>query len=176
VVFVVSALERLFVRPTTVDRVRAAWLGPQIERYVEWLATERYSKSTILRSVSALLHFGRFAWERGASGLEELPTHVEGFVLRQLEGRGGASRRTLRARGTLISQARAPVEGMLRLVLPGFRDAKARLRRHPFQDQVPRLFEYLEPRPPTRGSEAADPQRLCGVCRLPLCCAQHNGR
>jgi integrase/recombinase XerD len=144
VVFVVSALEHLFVRPTTVDRVRAAWLGPQIERYVEWLATERYSRSTMLRSVSALLDFGHFAWEREARSLEELPAHVEGFVRRQLEARGGASRRTPRARGTLISQARAPVEGMLRLMLPSFRDAKTGLRRHPFQEQVPRLFEYLE--------------------------------
>ena len=31
-------LEKYFVRPQTVDRVRASWIGAEIERYVEWLA------------------------------------------------------------------------------------------------------------------------------------------
>jgi hypothetical protein len=31
-------LEEYFVKPGTVDRIRAAWIGPQIEQYVTWLA------------------------------------------------------------------------------------------------------------------------------------------
>jgi hypothetical protein len=30
-------LEQYFLRPTTVDRIRSNWLGPQIELYVEWM-------------------------------------------------------------------------------------------------------------------------------------------
>ena len=30
-------LERYFVKPSTVDRIRASWLAPEIERYVEWM-------------------------------------------------------------------------------------------------------------------------------------------
>ena len=30
-------LEKYFVKPQTVDRVRACWIGAEIERYVEWL-------------------------------------------------------------------------------------------------------------------------------------------
>ena len=31
-------LERYYALPTTVDRIRALWLGPAIERYAAWLA------------------------------------------------------------------------------------------------------------------------------------------
>jgi len=30
-------LERCFVRPETLDRIRSSWLGPPIERYAAWL-------------------------------------------------------------------------------------------------------------------------------------------
>jgi hypothetical protein len=30
--------EEYFVKPDTVDRIRASWIGPQVERYVGWLA------------------------------------------------------------------------------------------------------------------------------------------
>jgi integrase/recombinase XerD len=30
-------LESYFVKPQTVDRVRGSWIGPEIERYVDWL-------------------------------------------------------------------------------------------------------------------------------------------
>jgi len=30
-------LEDYYVKPATVDRVRASWLAPQIESYLEWL-------------------------------------------------------------------------------------------------------------------------------------------
>lgn len=141
--FTVSALERYFVRPTTIDRVRATWLGPQIEQYVEWLAAERYARTTIPRFVTTLIGFGEFARARGARGLEDLPAHVQGFLMRRLDEHGDGCH-SRRGRGTLMSQARAPVEGMLRLVLSGFVDTKTRLLRHPFAESVPALFEHLQ--------------------------------
>jgi len=30
-------LERYFLKPDTVDRLRASWIGEPIERYVQWL-------------------------------------------------------------------------------------------------------------------------------------------
>ena len=29
-------LERYFVKPSTVDRIRASWIAPAIEQYVAW--------------------------------------------------------------------------------------------------------------------------------------------
>jgi integrase/recombinase XerD len=37
-------LESYFVRPQTVDRIRASWIGAEVERYVGWL-TERSRKN-----------------------------------------------------------------------------------------------------------------------------------
>jgi hypothetical protein len=34
-------LEQYFVKPETVDRVRASWLGEAIERYVAWLTEQK---------------------------------------------------------------------------------------------------------------------------------------
>ena len=36
-------LERYFVKPSTVDRIRGNWLAPEIERYVEWMASQGYA-------------------------------------------------------------------------------------------------------------------------------------
>jgi integrase/recombinase XerD len=51
-------LETYFVRPQTVDRIRALWIGPQIERYVAWLAGQGYSARSVLRRVPLLAAFG----------------------------------------------------------------------------------------------------------------------
>ena len=37
-------LETYFVKPQTVDRIRACWIGAEIERYVGWLAEQGYSR------------------------------------------------------------------------------------------------------------------------------------
>ena len=36
-------LERYFVKPQTVDRIRASWIGSEIEQYVDWLDRARYA-------------------------------------------------------------------------------------------------------------------------------------
>ena len=60
-------LERYFVRPTTIDRIRSSWLGEPIERYVTWLTEHHYSPRNVLRRVPILVHFGDFAAARGAT-------------------------------------------------------------------------------------------------------------
>jgi hypothetical protein len=60
-------LETYFVKPQTVDRIRACWIGAEIERYAGWLSEQGYSTRTVLRHVQALVAFGEFARLRGAS-------------------------------------------------------------------------------------------------------------
>jgi hypothetical protein len=73
-------LETYFVKPQTVDRIRACWIGAEIERYVGWLSEQGYSTRTVLHRVPVLVAFGEFARQRGASVPADLPAHVDGFV------------------------------------------------------------------------------------------------
>ena len=45
-------LERYFVRPRTVDRIRASWLGPAIEQYVTWLVRHHSAAGELSGGVS----------------------------------------------------------------------------------------------------------------------------
>ena len=60
-------LEHYFRKPSTVDRIHANWLAPQIEHYVEWMHTQHYAAHNILRRVPLLRHFADFAREKGAT-------------------------------------------------------------------------------------------------------------
>ena len=60
-------LEKYFVKPETVDRVRACWIGAEIERYVEWLCEREYANRTVWHRVPTLVEFGEFARARGAN-------------------------------------------------------------------------------------------------------------
>jgi integrase/recombinase XerD len=44
-------LERYFIRPDTVDRIRSSWLGDAIQTYVAWLAGQSYSSRCVIRRV-----------------------------------------------------------------------------------------------------------------------------
>jgi hypothetical protein len=59
-------LDTYFVRPQTVDRIRASWIGPEIECYVVWLAEHGYAARSVLRRVPLLVEFGEFGRARGA--------------------------------------------------------------------------------------------------------------
>src|SRR5215207_9673638 len=102
-------LERFFVRPTTVDRIRGSWLGESLERYVSWLNEHGYSPRNVFHRVPVLMQFGAFARARGATTITDLPGHVEAFVLhwlaRQDERRHGGP-----ARDELRKEIRGPVE------------------------------------------------------------------
>lgn len=135
-------LEEYFVRPDTVDRIRASWIGPQAERYVDWLSGQGYRARTVLHRVPLLVAFGEFAWARGARSVEDLPGHVEAFVAdrvvhRRALGRGGPPKQEP------SKEFRGPVEQMLELVLPGFSRRGRRHHELPFCRSVPGFFDYL---------------------------------
>jgi integrase/recombinase XerD len=134
-------LERYFVRPCTVDRIRALWLGPAIERYVEWLAERHAAPDTVQRAVQMLVHFNDFARAHGASTWEELPQHLEPFVDQRMQRRN-ASCEGEKERRAVRSDERVPVEQLLRLLLPDFVGTQRRLSA-PFQASVPGFFYYL---------------------------------
>ena len=135
-------LEEYFVKPDTIDRIRASWIGPEIERYVAWLAGQGYRPRTVLHRVPLLLGFAEYAWGRGARTAEDLPGHVEAFVA------GSVARRVACRRGGPVKQEpskefRGPVEQMLELVVPGYQASGRRHHDLPFTDSVPGFFEYL---------------------------------
>lgn len=128
-------LETYFVRPQTVDRILACWIGAEIERYAGWLSEQGYSTRTVLRHVQTVVAFGEFARRRGASDLAHLPAHVDDFVAMRV----AAYRRGRDA----ATEVRGPVDQMLTVILPGFGRAGRAHRELPFARAVPGFFEYL---------------------------------
>lgn len=133
-------LERYFVRPETIDRIRTSWLGDPIERYVTWLTERGYSPKNIWRRVPLLMHFGEFAQSRGCTSYDALPTFIESFVDHWMIEHG-RNCRTEEARVKVGNEARGPVQQLLTLVLPGYSPHSA--RKDPFSDSVPGFFPYL---------------------------------
>jgi integrase/recombinase XerD len=129
-------LEKYFVRPDTVDRVRVSWIGADIERYVEWLDAQGYSWKSIVRRVPLLVEFGEFSRARGAGVIEDLPGHVDAFVAER-------QRRTRRRDARFVKEVRGPVEQMLRLSVQGFGGRGRRRRPEPFAGELPGFYEYL---------------------------------
>jgi integrase/recombinase XerD len=129
-------LEKYFVRPGTVDRVRASWIGAEIERYVESLDEQGYSWKSVVRRVPLLVEFGEFGRARGAGVVADLPAHVDAFVAER-------QRRTRRRDANFVKEVRGPVEQMLRLAVPGFVGHGRPHRPEPFIDALPGFYEYL---------------------------------
>ena len=129
-------LEKYFVRPGTVDRVRASWIGAEIARYVESLDAQGYSWKSIVRRVPLLVEFGEFARARGATVVADLPAHVDAFVAER-------QRRTRRCDARFVMEVRGPVEQMLRLAILGFVGRGRRHRPQPFADQLAGFYEHL---------------------------------
>jgi integrase/recombinase XerD len=134
-------LESYFVRPQTADKLRALWLGPAIDRYAEWLAARQAAKSTALRDVQVLVEFNRFAEARGIQRWDELPALIDDFVPYRLRLHGKRCR-TAKYRSALLSQSRAPVEQLLRLLIPGYVGSQRRVE-WPFQAEAPGFLEHL---------------------------------
>jgi hypothetical protein len=89
-------LDQYYLKPETIDRIRASWLGEPIDRYVTWLTEHRYAARSVYRRVPMVMHFAEYAAAHGARTLEELPAQVDGFVeawtrqhARGLQGQGG---------------------------------------------------------------------------------------
>ena len=128
-------LETYFVKPQTVDRIRACWIGAEIERYASWLAERGYSTRTVLRRVPAAGGVRGVRPRRGASVLADLPAHVDDFVAMRVASfrRGQAA----------AADVRGGIEQMLAVVLPGFERTGRPRRELPFARAVPGFFEYL---------------------------------
>jgi len=135
-------LERYYVRPDSVDRVRSSWIGDPIEWHVQWLSQQGYSSRTVLRHIPLLMEFGKFTSRCGATKFEELPSHIEAFTVHWLK-RHGRGCKSDAARKKVENEARNPVKQMLALVIPNFVDTYQPRVREPFQDQAPHFFDYL---------------------------------
>lgn len=136
-------LERYYVRPKTLDEIRSSWIAGAIEQYVEWLGKQGYASRNVFRRVPLLRHFGEFARAHGATSLKELPAHVDPFVASWVRERG-ARCRTANARKKVASDARNPVQQLLRLVVPGFSGRpRGRWAREPFAGRAGAFFAYL---------------------------------
>ena len=135
-------LESYYVRPQAVDRIRASWIGAEIEGYVDWLAEQSYSSATVRCRVPVLFAFGEFACAGGARSVGDLPAHVEAFVAERIPADRAAQLSPETAR-QCIKNVRGPIEQMLRLVVPGFTGSRRALLEVPFTDELPGFFEYL---------------------------------
>ena len=72
-------LEHYFVKPSTIDKIRGSWLGPQIESYVEWMEVHGYARPTVLRRVPLLFHFAEFAQKCGCTEIASTIAFVDEF-------------------------------------------------------------------------------------------------
>lgn len=133
-------LERYFVKPETVDRVRGCWMGAEIEAYVVWMNEHGYQPRTVLRRVTMLVAFAEFAATAGALTVEDLPDQVEAFVADRVaahQGRRGAQPRDV------AKEFRGPVEQMLTVTLKDYDGSGRRHRAMPFVEVAPGFFDYL---------------------------------
>ncbi|TKR53284.1 integrase [Allopusillimonas ginsengisoli] len=124
-----------------IDRIRALWLGPQIECYAQSLDELHTSNATIRQHIRALGHFNDFVIARGASRIEELSGHVDAFVEQWMAAHGTWCRNA-QDRAAVVAQGRVPVERMLCLVLPGF-TRPSNKPALPFATSVPGFFPFL---------------------------------
>ena len=135
-------LERYFIRPATIDRIRASWLGDAIEQYATWLTEQDYAARNIFVRIPILMRFGEFTRQHGANNWNQLPGYVEPFVRYRLkQSKTGASKRLREAAANGI---RNPIQQLLRLILP--EDFNIGLAQHgtdPFIDSAPSFFSFL---------------------------------
>jgi len=136
-------LERFFIKPETIDRIRASWIGEPIERYVVWLTENGYAARNIFRRVPILMHFGEFARARGAEKCDDLPEYVARFAESWAKERGKKCT-SKRARMGVLNEAQNPIQQMLRLVVPGYVGVgRSRRVQDPFPDCASKFYAYL---------------------------------
>jgi integrase/recombinase XerD len=79
-------LERYFLRPTTVDRIRSNWLASQIEHYVEWMHAQKYAEYSITHRTSILCRVADFGGTNGSTDLASASSLVERFGDHWIDG------------------------------------------------------------------------------------------
>jgi integrase/recombinase XerD len=138
----VVMLERYFVRPGTVDRIRANVAGAYIEHYVERKQAQGYAARNFFRHVPILCQFGDFASRHGATDGWTALEHVEPFV-QHWQSVHGRSCKSDRARAKLARETRNAVRQMLELALHGSVEPHRPLKPFPFEAEVPGFAGYL---------------------------------
>jgi hypothetical protein len=98
-------LERYFVKPSTIDKIRGSWLGSQIESYVEWMEVHGYARPTVLRRVPLLFHFAEFAQSRGCTEIASATAFVEEYE-RQCKTRPQCAARAAHCGGVKVVHRR----------------------------------------------------------------------
>jgi integrase/recombinase XerD len=136
-------LERYFVKPSTVDRIRASWLAPEIERYVEWMDGQGYAIRNIYHRVPMLCRFAEFAKQHGSTDVKSAATQIEEFASHWLAAHE-TNCKTAEARRHITEEARNPVRQMLRLALEGGVTAARQRKSFPFEAQAPGFLRYLQ--------------------------------
>ena len=137
-------LESYFVKPQTVDQVRASWIGEEVERYVVWMAERGYSSRCVFRRVPLVVAFGEFARARGARAVEDLPAYVEDYVAERVAGYRGVRRcGNVETERQVAREVGGPIEQLLQLVVPGFLGRSQGRLPDPFADVLPGFFGYL---------------------------------
>jgi integrase/recombinase XerD len=135
-------LERYYVRPVTVDRIRANVAGAFIEHYVEWMQAQGYSARNVFRRVPILCQFGDFASRHGATDGWTALEYVERFV-RHWQSVHDRSCKPGAARARAARDVRLPVRQMLELALHGSVEPHRPHKPFPFEAEVPGFAGYL---------------------------------
>lgn len=135
-------LERYYVKPDTVDRIRANVAGAYIEHYVEWMEAQGYAARNVFRRVPVLCQFGDFANRHGAIDGWTAMAHLEPFV-RHWQSAHGKSSKSKAALAKVAGDARNPVRQMLELALHGSVQPHRSRRPFPFEVEVPGFAGYL---------------------------------
>lgn len=134
--------DKYYIRPATGDRIRASWIAPAIEQYVDWMTKRHYTTRSVLRRVPLLARFGEFAKGHGASELAHLSDHVEPFVQEWIQKRGRG--RSAARRRKLGQEVRNPIQQMLRLAVAGYVGlGRPHKPDNPFERQAPRFLQFL---------------------------------
>jgi integrase/recombinase XerD len=135
-------LEQYFVKASTIDRIRACWLAPQIERYVEWMHAEGYRDRNVFSRVPLLCHFSDFAKQNGVTDLIGAVSKVEEFVTYWAAQRA-LSWKSPETRRKFLSVTGNPVHQMLRLALEGRVTGNRPRQPFPLEALAPGFIEHL---------------------------------
>jgi integrase/recombinase XerD len=110
----VFMLEDYYVKPSTIDRIRASWLAPQMESYLEWPQAHGYSRLVVYRRLPLLFHFAEFAQKKGCRDVASCKNYIQEFVSQWLE-RHGAHAKTVTGLRKQSIDAECGVRQMLQL-------------------------------------------------------------
>lgn len=135
-------LEKYFAKPSTIERIRARWLAPQIEQYVEWMQVNGYADHNVVRRVPYLCQFADFTERRGITNLNAAVSQVEEFASDWV-ARYRASVVSKPLRPKHLNEIGDPIRQMLRLALEGRIATRRRQKPYPFTAEAPAFLEYL---------------------------------